>query len=272
MCHGGVAIITCDSTTKTSPYSFPNPDMYEVWPISASVSFIKRIFFIIAAYIQPNYTVPTARGCVLYINNIILDIKNKNEDQFILLAGDFNQWKIEEAVQDYPDMMEISTPPTRNDRNINHIFVKWLDDLLDSGCIPPLESEELDGEGTRRYSDHRVQYAMARIEKKEQINWEVFSYRPFHEKGAAAFEAELRVVDWSEILCKIDTNSAANCIQHMMDDIMCRHFHLKTVKVKETDLPWINGTAHKRIRKKRAFFKAEARSEQWWKQRRLVGT
>lgn len=81
--------------------------------------------------------------------------------------------------------------------------------------------------------------------KKIYIKWEVFSYRPFHEKGAAAFEAELRVVDWSEILCKIDTNSAANCIQHMMDDIMCRHFPLKTVKVKETDLPWINGTAHK---------------------------
>lgn len=270
VCHGGVAIITRDSTTKSSIYKFPNPDSFEVLAVSASVSSIKRKFFVIGAYIPPNYTVPKAKASIQYISDIILDIKTKYEDPYIAIAGDFNQWKAEDAVRDYPDINEISTPPTRQGRNIDRVFINWKEDLVEAGCLPPLESEEIDEHGTRRFSDHMVQYAISRLKKKEKIKWEVFTYRPFHESGAASFEAELRCVDWSGVTERTDTNAAANHLQLIFDDLMERHFPLKTVKVKEGDLPWINGTARKMIRKKRAIFKAEARSERWWKQREAV--
>ena len=52
-------------------------------------------------------------------------------------------------------------------------------------------------------------------------------------------------------------------LQKVLDDLMDKHFPKKTVKRKETDLPWFNGTARKMTRKKQAIYRAEGKSERW---------
>ena len=227
--HGGVAIIARNATTKLEPFPFPNPELFEVLVGKISVHQIKRKFLVIGAYIPPNYPVGRGRACISHINDIILEIKRKVDDPYILLAGDFNQWTAPDAVADYPDIAEILTPPTRQERRIDRIFCNWQEDVHEAGCIPPLQTEELDIDGRRCYSDHAIQYALSRLPLKEQVKWEEYSYRPFTDAGAAAFETELNLHTWEDVLTSCDSSTKAIKLQLVLDDLMDKHFPLKTV-------------------------------------------
>ena len=128
--------------------------------------------------------------------------------------------------------------------------------------MPPLET---DNDGAKTYSDHLIQYCCSRLPKKTPPVWESFSFRPFNEKGAGEFESELAGVDWQELYQLQGSNAMAVRLQSVLDDLMDSHFPLKTVKRKETDLPWFNGVARK-MTKKQAIYKPEGKSERWVKQ------
>ena len=110
--HGGVAIIAKENSVKMAVYNFPNPESYEVLAVSARVEDIKSRFYIIGAYIPPNYLVAKGKACLSHINDLVLDIKTKAENPLIVLAGDFNQWNVQDALLDYPELNEVLTPPT----------------------------------------------------------------------------------------------------------------------------------------------------------------
>ena len=259
--HGGVAVISRNSCTGVTPFLFPNPEAFEVLPLQLKEFSIARRFFVIAAYIPPGYAVPRGKACLEHIRNIVLHIKNTSQDPYILVAGDFNQWDISGALADYPDIMEVVTPPTRLDRHIDKMFLNWHDEVTESGCIPPLESDQVGGSIT--YSDHRVQYACARLQRRDPVRWETFTYRPFTNAGADGFVAEISSVDWSGVCGQPDANAKATSLQHIIDDANTRHFPLKTIRRKKGDLPWIDSRAMKMINKKKAVYKAEGNSDRW---------
>ena len=195
-----------------------------------------------------------------HIRDLVLDIKNKCQDPYILIGGDFNQWEIGEALLDYPDIEEISTSPTRLDRNIDKIFINWKHEVTESGCLSPLETEERDGHVS--LSDHRVQYFCSRLERKVPIIWETFTYRPYTDRGADGFVLDLCDVDWG-LLGDSGANDMAIALQLLLDDLTNKHFPQKTIKRKESDLPWIDDKAKGMIKKKAAVYKAEANSPRW---------
>ena len=266
--HGGVAIIFRSANTKLMEYQFQNLQGFEVLPCTGSVTGIARKFFVIAAYIPPGYTVPRGRACLQHIADIILDIKGKHSDPLILCAGDFNQWEIGEALAEYTDMHEVPTPPTRGDRNIDKIFINWPEEVHESGCLPPLETD-LDGD-KKSYSDHRIQYACSRLPKKEAVQWESFTYRPFRESGKEAFVAEIAAIDWAGVRRAQGSNAKAEQFQGVLDSLMDKHFPCKTIRRKDDNLPWLNDTALAMIKKKNAIYKSEGKSDRWELQRDKV--
>ena len=266
--HGGVAIVYRESIAKASVYSFPNPDLFEVLPVIMSVVGVKRKFFVLAVYIPPGYTAPRGRQCMQHVNDLVLDIKNKHSDPYIVIAGDFNQWLMAEKLEEFCDLQEIPTPPTRGNRKIDKIFLNWSDDVDDAGCLPPLETE-LEGE-RKTYSDHKIQYVCSRLPNKEPIKWENFKYRPFTDKGGESFKADLEAVDWNEVLDCVGSNAKANKLQQIVDDLTNKNFPSKTITRKEDDLPWLNTKAKNMIKKKQAIYKAEGKSERWHSQLRKV--
>ena len=259
--HGGVAIIYRDSWARGKSYKFDNPDQYEVLPLRLDFAEFDRPMFVIAAYIPPGYTVPRGRACLQYINDLVLDIKTKHQDPYILVSGDFNQWEIDMALVDYQDLVEVQTPPTRGDRNIDRTFTNWSEDITDAGCVPPLETE-LEGDA-KTYSDHRIQYVCARLPKREKKSWEVFTHRPFTERGATSFERDLAETDWTQVTSCSGSNARAASYQAVIEDLLNKNFPLKTIRRKEGDLPWFNNTARKMVKKKQAVYKAEGKSPRW---------
>ena len=262
--HGGVAVVLRNSVTSSSLFMFPNPECFEILPIAVDLVGVERKLFIIAAYVPPNYSMIKARACLQHVANIVLDMKRTSNNPYVIVTGDFNQWDVAGALADFPDLQELETPPTRDDRRIDRTFCNWTDEIQDFGCLPPLETEGT--AASRTYSDHKIQYACSRIPKKQPTLWESYTYRPFNERGAVAFIAELSEVDWEPLYALPTADDMAVKLQHVLDGLMEKHFPEKVVKRKESDLPWFNGTARKMVRKKQAIYKSEGKSRRWEEQ------
>ena len=265
--HGGVAVLHRENCTRAKLYKFANPSEFEVLPVCMSVNGIKRKLVVIGVYIPPGYTVAKGKDCLQYVNDLVLDIKTKVEDPLICVGGDFNQWGIGDSLVDYPDLAEILTPPTRDTRRIDKIYINWLEDLERADCLPPLETLALDESGRKAYSDHLVQVAFTRLPRKEPVKWESFQCRPYTKSGAETFKQEIRSVDWSYVLGANGSNDKANALQIILDDLMDKHFPTKTVRRKENDLPWFNDIARKMSRRKNAIFKSEGNCPRWQRER-----
>ena len=260
--HGGVAIITRDACTKFKVLDFPNPDGFEVLGLIGTVAGIKRKLALLVAYVPPGYAVPRGKACLQHINDRIHEVKRSHGDAIIYLAGDFNQWEVTDALLDFPEIGEIITPPTRNLRRIDRTFTNCQDEVVDTACLSPLEAESAAGERIAA-SDHKVQFIASVLPKKEAVEWEFFTYRPHSVAGESKFIEDLRTQNWEDVYGAEGSNQKAVVFQAIIDDLMNLHFPLKTVKRKSDDLPWINDTARKKIAKKKAVFKDEAKSERW---------
>lgn len=102
--HGGVAIVTRDATTKFDILDFPNPLNFEVLPLVGKIAGVDRPLALICVYIPPNYDVPRGKACIDFVCDLVQHIKRKAGNSLICVSGDFNQWKIEEALVDFPEM------------------------------------------------------------------------------------------------------------------------------------------------------------------------
>lgn len=257
--HGGVAVLAKASCTKMKEISFPNPEEFEVLPVCISVANVEKKLYIIAVYLPPGYTVARGRECLQHINDLVLHIKNISTETHICVMGDFNQWNIAEALDDYPDLLEVVTPPTRNGRRIDRVFLNWP--VIKADCLPPLETEEIDGVKTK--SDHMVQFVRSDMDKFTPSVWRKITFRPFNIKSGQNFIADMAQETWEGVLRKEGSNSKANEFQRIIDKLMDKHFPIKSVRHKESDLPWFNATARKKCKRKKAVFRDEGKSERW---------
>ena len=123
-----------------------------------------RKVLILACYLPP--------GCLDYIEDLVIKLKRKYSDPYIVVAGDFNQWKIQEVMANFPDLLEARVGPTRGDRHLDRLFSNM--DISCAGTVPPLETE-----GEARQSDHRIAFVEATLERKKAYEWVTYSYRHY---------------------------------------------------------------------------------------------
>ena len=109
--HGGVAIITRKNLGTFKRIEVNNPECYEVLPAVGTLRGTSRKVIVIAVYIPPNYTVARGNACMDFVENVVIDMKRKFRDPYIVLAGDFNQWAVQESLVDFPDITEVAVGP-----------------------------------------------------------------------------------------------------------------------------------------------------------------
>ena len=95
-----------------------------------------------------------------FMAGMVTQAKIRLDDPLIVLAGDFNQWKMEEPLSDFPDVVENAVGPTRGDRCIDRVFSN-LPGVSVTGTLPPLETD-VDGTAARN-SDHKISFVQADI-------------------------------------------------------------------------------------------------------------
>ena len=59
------------------------------------------------------------------ISDIILKIKTEVSNPYIVLAGDFNKKKIDEAIGDYPDMDIVTSGATRGNAVLDEVATSF---------------------------------------------------------------------------------------------------------------------------------------------------
>ena len=204
----------------------------------------------------PNITLLKARQLMEYISDVLDEAKRVFADCTIILAGDFNHWPAEEAIEDHLEVREVLHGNTRGNRQIDRSFTNFPRAISDSGTLPPLETE--DG----RLSDHKIAYAVASFEhvKPPTVS---YSYRHYTEEGAANFQACLAEQSWDPVYAEVTPSAKVDRFQKILDTLMSLCFVMKTTTKRVTDPPWVNNKIRKLSRKRRKIYDKEGRSNRW---------
>ena len=72
-----------------------------------------------------------------FIAGAVTEAKIKYDDPSILVMGDYNQWNVQDYLQDFPDLSEVNVGPTREDRQIDRVFCNLVG-VEEAGTVPPL--------------------------------------------------------------------------------------------------------------------------------------
>ena len=220
-------------------------------------------------YILPNYTKNRASGSVDYVADVVVQMKRKFNDPYLVIVGDFNQWKVEEGLEEHPEIREVLVGNTRNNKAINRIFTNMSRSVYESGTLDPLETEagEEDGQETRR-SDHRIAFCRFGLKRKETFTWETFSYRHYSEEAVQKFKQWLVFHHWEEVLEAEVCNNKANAYQQTINWAVETFFPLKTTRRKSNDLPWLNKKTLQMIDTRRRLYMSEGGRTVVWKEKK----
>ena len=113
--HGGVAFIYKKKIGSFKKIDFHNPEKFEILPVIGTVRGTSRKMVVVSVYIPPNYNIPRGSACLDAVEGLVLEIKAKYRDPYIIVAGDFNQWRIQDSLQEFADISESLVGPTRGD-------------------------------------------------------------------------------------------------------------------------------------------------------------
>ena len=183
-----------------------------------------------------------------------------------MVAGDFNQWDLGMAMEEFTDMRESKAGQTRGNRTIDRCFSN-LESIDEVGTLQPLETE--DNVATKQ-SDHRVCYITAKLKRKPKYKWLKYSYRYNNNASAVKFGEWLACKDWSYMDGLQGSDKKAEAYQADIGWAIENFFPLRVVKRRDIDPPWINGQVKKLVRtRKRVFKDTEGRTTGWrvWKDR-----
>ena len=87
--HGGVAIVYKRSDFTFRNYEFENEENYEIVAAVDSMPGHSRKMIIVACYLPPGYSVGRGRGALHFMEDLLMEMKQKYSDPFILVGGDF---------------------------------------------------------------------------------------------------------------------------------------------------------------------------------------
>ena len=256
--YGGVAFVFRKSSGNFKEFPLTNAANHEVLACVGSITGIKGKVFVLSCYAPPNLASHTAKQLIEFISDVVGEAKRRFEGCTIIISGDFNQWSIDELLEEHPDLSEVPFGPTRGDRSIDRSLVNFGRAIKESGTLPPLETE--DG----LLSDHKIAWAKSEFQSQPK-NYITYTYRAFTETGAAGFLQALQTQDWSTVYEATSSSLKVEKFQELLEVLMAANFAMKTTVRRESDPPWINDSIRKLWSKRRKIYDSQGRSPIWKK-------
>ena len=199
---------------------------FELLVCAGSMRGHTRKVCLVAAYLPPNYTCVKANQALDKITDIVVALKRRFTDPYIIIAGDFNHWKIGEALVDFPDIKEVPVGNIRKDKSIDRIFLNMDRSVTEAGTLSPLETEE------GQESDHRVAFCKIALRRKERFVWQNYTYRHYNEESVKAFKEWIVMHDWREVFNAEGSVRMTEAYQGTISWAMGNFFPLKTRRKK----------------------------------------
>ena len=139
--HGGVALIYHLNRCSFKEVKLSNPGNFEVLATVGNFSGYSRKVVVLACYLPLNLKADQAAGALDFIRGAVVEMKRKFQDPYVVVSGDFNQWKVDETLEDFPDLSETDVGPTRGNRLIDRSFSNFARSVRECGTLPPLEAD-----------------------------------------------------------------------------------------------------------------------------------
>ena len=134
--YGGVALVWKESRGTFKRFSVRNPDGFEVLAAAGSIRGQSRKIIIIACYLPPSYNRTKGAGALDYIEDVVIEAKRIYSDPYLIVTGDFNQWRVAEPLENFPGITEVAVGNTRGSRSIDKIFCNMGRSITESGtCL-----------------------------------------------------------------------------------------------------------------------------------------
>ena len=264
--YGGVALLWRVSRGNFKRLDIKNTEGYEVLAAAGSVKGQARKLIVIACYLPPSYTKPRGAGALEFVEKIVLDMKRTYNDPYIIVTGDFNQWRMAAVLDNFPDISEVPVGNTRGNRSIDKVFCNMGRSVKEAGTVLPLEAE--DEEGNLRRSDHRVVFCRFDLKRQKNYSWEVFTYRRCNDELVKKFKEWLVFHDWAEVKNNHTSDEKAEAYQRTVVDAMNEFFPERTVRRKSTDPPWMDKRTLDLIEDRRRLYVEEGGRTGNWKEKK----
>lgn len=158
------------------------------------------------------------------MNDIIMAIKNKYNDPYLIIGGDFNRRNLKEATREYPEVRQIITGPTRADATLDIIATNFNDSLEDSGLLDPVFNlDDIE-------SDHKTVFAKHRMPKVPSYDVQDYSYFHLDKAGDERFGGWLRSQSWREVLSAGSPSLKVEELHRLLQQGMSSSYEWKTRK------------------------------------------
>ena len=95
----------------------------------------------------------------------MIEAKRLYRDPFVFISGDFNQWNLEQALEEFVDLSEVDVGPSRGQRSIDRTFCNMGRSVIECGTVPPLETEAETADEAAK-SDHMITYIKAELPRQ----------------------------------------------------------------------------------------------------------
>ena len=260
--YGGVAVLWQERLATLKKLTIEHAD-YEVLVVGGSVKGLGRKVLVVACYLPPNLTPGRAEQCMDFISDAVMEGKRRYKDPLVFVAGDFNQWHIEDYLMDYGDLREVQVGPTRGGRSIDRIFCNGSRMVTEAGTLEPLETEE----GSK--SDHKVAFCKLAVLKHKTFRWETYTYRRYTVEAEEAFKNWIVFHDWAEVYQAHGSNDKTRAYQNTLAMAVDSFFPLKTTRRKSTDLPWMTKGIQKLIKNRKRLYVAEG-GDSWREEKQRI--
>ena len=260
--RGGGVALAYDSNVlslkKLNLNSLKNKPRTEIVAARGKLRGYKREFNIFSCYLTPKLTKAESTEFMETLSNAIAEAKVTSDGWFVV-GGDWNQRPMTGILDLYPDIKQIATAPTRKDRvldiimsNINPHSIKNI------GVTAPLEGEH------GQVSDHKTVVIESLLPRPRAFSWEVHEYLEVTKKGTEEFIQRLEAEQWPEILENYpQVDNMVEAFHKILNKHLFACFRWRRVRRKSTDKPWISDGVRARIKKRKAIFWNEGRSETW---------
>ena len=133
---GGVGIFYRSSRVKVVDIT-PEDNPHEICVGLCSLRGTSRKVLCLGAYLSTALDRQESEQFLEYINDLLNAFKSRYKDLHIVVAGDWNQSDTDIALEDFPSIYAVPTPPTRGDEVLDIVFTNMHHSLVESEVCPP---------------------------------------------------------------------------------------------------------------------------------------
>ena len=228
---------------------------FEIVAARGKIKGYKTEIMVFSCYLPPKLNRAQSTEFFDVLTDCISKAKTTSEG-WLLVGADWNNRSLVTILDLFPDIQPLSTAPTRKDKTLDIICSNFNKYVKSMAVCSPLEGE------SGQLSDHKIVLFDALLPRPRAFTWETHEYLQVTEDGKKKFIESFNVTDWSELhRAWPDHNKMTEIFHRRLDELVDSCFCWKRVRRKSTNKPWISDALRARIKRRKAVFGEEGRSE-----------